>query len=338
MQESFIMTKKKVKSTRAKGKKRKTPKAPFTQADAQRLGYEHADMLEADGACTGKPNLHATLAKHRNLRRFFRRGQLLQQLERLSPLVKSISHAAIRLKRFGFDFDTGQALRDFLDRDDEAKEVWDTAEANGWIDNQERLLNTAADGNIKAIQLIATWFTGRDRESNEADLDYERLNLNQLAELFGVSRITAGDWYKKQGLMRNGDGTFDLKTAIKWYEEFTLKKAARNKGPVGHNPLQQVKASIQQLEYEQLKGEMVGRGEVLGFQLAQLTSLVTAFGDLPGLANTMYSQPREQIVKRLEDFRDKVMAALQHVPDELKLPPAAMVKLKELHGELRSSN
>jgi hypothetical protein len=318
------------KSPKRSKAKRRRKRLPISAVRLKSLAFEYGSLTVADAHSGLDVPLAPLLEKHGRLAAAWERGQFLRSLAEWAAGILTVTQAA---KKLGFE--TGQELRDLLDTDLEAGDLWQQTRDHVIAESKKALVERAKEGDvraIKAVELLLRDEGGADR----AALDYERLNLNQLAELFGVTRVTAGDWYKKQGLMRNGDGTFDLKTAIRWYEEFTLKKAARNKGPVGASPLHQVKASIQQLEYEKLKGELVGRGEVLGFQLAQLTSIVTAFGDLPGLANTMYQQPREQIVKKLEDFRDKVMAALQHVPDELKLSPPAMAKLKELHGELRS--
>ena len=92
-------TKRKAKQRTAKRK----PRAPFTQAKAQRLGYDYADLLEADASLGNKPNLAATLAKHPRLKQSFRRGQLLQQLRRLAPVATSIEQASMRLQTLGFD-------------------------------------------------------------------------------------------------------------------------------------------------------------------------------------------------------------------------------------------
>ena len=154
---------KKRKVTKRKRQRTQQSKPRLTMAEAQRLGVENADLLEADLDCPGKTNLAKALAGHPRLKQAFRRGQLLQQLKRLAPVTDSITHAAIRLKKLGFEFETGRELRDYLDSDAEALEIWNEADANAWIENRELLRAAAKDGNVKAIQLIDAWFTGRER-------------------------------------------------------------------------------------------------------------------------------------------------------------------------------
>ena len=312
-------------------RKRRRKAMPISAVRIKSLAYKYGSLTAADAHSGLDVPLAGLVEKYKRLAAAWDRGQFLANLAEWSAGIMTVTQAA---KQLGFE--TGQELRDLLDTDREARDLWEQTRIHVIAESKKALVERYKEGDARAAKTVEMLL--RDEGGVErAPLDYERLNLNQLAELFGVTRVTAGDWYKKQGLMQNGDGTFDLKTAIRWSEQFTLKKAARIKGPVGQSPPAQVKASILQLEYERMKGEMVGRGEVLGYQLAQLTNIGTAFVDIAGIANTMYQQPRDQIGKRVEDLRDTVMAALQHVPEELKLSPAAMVKLRELHGELRIS-
>jgi len=119
---------------------------------------------------------------------------------------------------------------------------------------------------------------------------------------------------------------------LPWFEDFAVKKATRGKEAVTSlNPFQAVKTERERMKLAQDRGELIERGAVIGWQAAMLQNVVNAFHAITDLANCLFGQPREEIVTRLEDFRDEVMARLQHVPAELKLPPAAVEILKELY-------
>jgi hypothetical protein len=249
-----------------------------------------------------------------------------------------IYEAARRLKDLGFvQFDSPESLRAFLDKDAEAKDLWETARVNGWIDNREALQKTAGEGNVKAIQLIDKWAVDRQKETGESGgVSFTRVGVNQMAELFAVTRQTIYEWYRDKGLPQNADGTFDLARAIQWFEDFTLKKAVRGKDAVGIlNPFQAVKTERERMLLEQARGELLEREVILGWQIALMQNIVNAFNAIADLANRCFGQPREQIVERLEDFRDEVMGKLQAVPAELKLSTEAEGKLIELYEILK---
>lgn len=300
-------------------------------ADCRRLGYDYDTIAEADNDSGVKSNLFGYLAKHPKLREAYDRGRLLKALVKTAP--NSLIHeAAVHLKNLGFiQFKGGQDLRDFLDKDAEANELWESSRVNAAIQNRENLRNAAGQGNVKAIELLDKWLVDRQKETGEQSVSFNRIGVNQMAELFGVTRITIYEWRTQKGLPANVDGSFDLHTAISWFEDFTLKKSVRGNSPVSPvNPLQQVKTERQKLLLEQERGEMIERSAVIGFQVSMMQNIVNAFNAITDLANRVFGQPREEIVSMLESFRDDVTAKLQHVPAELKLPPKAMEKMAEL--------
>jgi len=308
----------------------------MSEAAAQRLGFACKDIAEADVQSGIRPNLARYLERHPRLRAAFDRGRLLRYLVELAPKAM-VYEAARRLKDLGFNqFETPQNLRGFLDGDKEANELWETSRVNGWIANREALVKTAGEGNVKAIQLLDKWAVDRQRETGEPGVNFNRVGVNQMAELFGVTRQTIHDWYRDQGLPQNTDGTFDLARAIPWYEEFTLKKAVRGKDAVGPlNPFQDIKVKHMQLKFEQEQGELYGRGEAIGWQVAMMQNIVNAFNAIADLANRVFGQSREEIVALLEDFRDEIMGKMKHVPAELKLSEPALMKLTEFYEVIK---
>lgn len=312
------------------------PKRRLSLASAQRLGYSCKNIAEADKASGLTTNLAKYLGKHPKVRAAYDRGRLLKYIAELAPKAL-IYEAAKRLKELGFaEIDSAQALRDFFDSDAEANELWETERVNGFITNRENAINSAASGNIKAIEFIDKWCVDRLKEMGEPGVNFHRVTVGQMAELFGTSRQSIHEWYTQKGLPQNTDGSFDLFRAIGWYGDYQLKKAVRGKESISPlNPQQAVKAKIQELQYQQMLGEMVERGAFIGFMAAIMQNLVNAFNSLPDLANRIYAQEREQIVEHLEDFRDEVMAIVQKVPEELRLSKKAEAKLMELYEILK---
>jgi len=319
-------------------KKRKTKKGRtlLNQAQCQRLGYDYADIAEADKAAGLSTNLSKYLTKHPKLRANYDRGRLLKKLIELAP-VATVTDAARQLKNIGFtEFQAGQDLRDFLDKDTEASELWESASVNAWIENREALRTTAKDGNAKAIQMMENWIRDRKTDGTIAGTSFNRIGVNQIAELFGVTRTTIYEWRTQKGLQANVDGSFDLHTAILWFEDYTLKKAVRGREAVSAlNPFQTVKTERERLKLEQDRGELIGRESFIAWRCAILQNIVNAFNAITDLANRVFGQTREEIVDRLEEFRDDVMAKLQHVPAELKLTSEAAKKLQELDEILK---
>lgn len=311
----------------------------LSKANARRLGYDCENIAAADKACGLSTNLAEYLAKHPKVRAAYDRGRLLKYIADLAPKAL-IYETARRLRELGFsEIDSAQSLRDFFDSDPEANELWETERVNGFIRNRENAIKSAASGNIKAIEFIDKWCVDRLREMGEPGVSFHRVTVSQMAELFATSRQTIHEWYRTKGLPQNTDGSFDLYRAIAWYGDYQLKKAVRGKESISPmNPQQAVKAKISELQYQQMLGEMVDRGSFIGFIAAIMQNLVNAFNSLPDLANRIYAQEREQIVERLEDFRDEVMAIIQKVPEDLKLSQEAEDKLIEFYESIKPQN
>lgn len=321
------------KKSVSRGKKRKGKRGRtlLGMAQAQRLGYDYETIAEADKNSGIKSNLFDYLSKHPKLRDSYDRGRLLRVLVRTAP-NSMIYEAATKLKNLGFNqFKTGQDLRDFLDKDAEANEMWETARVNAAIKNREDLRNAAAGGNVKAIELLDKWTIDRRKETGETFTGFNRIGVNQMAELFRVSRTTVWDWATQKGLPKNIDGSFDLSAAIQWFEKYSIQKVTTKTGPVTLNPLQSVKAENAKLELQEKKGELTKREKYIGWRLLILKSLKGKMDDIISVSNLLYGQPREEIANILEKYRDELFKCIRDVPAELKLPKEAMQKLNELY-------
>lgn len=315
-----------------KSRRIKKKRGKLTQADCQRLGYDYADIAEADKAAGLSANLSKYLSKHPKLRQAYDRGRLLKALSETAP-NSLIYEAATQLKHLGFtQFKTGQDIRNFLDSDPEANELWETARVRAAIENRKNLRAAAGGGNVKAIELLDKLLADRQKETSETGVSFNRIGVNQMAELFGVTRTTIYEWRTQKAMPVNVDGSFDLHTAIPWFEDYTLKKAVRGREAISAlNPFQTVKTERERLKLEQDRGELIGREAFIAWRCAILQNIVNAFNAITDLANRVFGQTREEIVDRLEEFRDDVMAKLQHVPAELKLSKEAQAKLMELY-------
>ena len=244
--------------------KRGRRRMPISAVKVKSLGYQCESLTEADTKIDLDKPLAKVIEKYKSLKAAWRRGKLLRELEGLAETA-TVSQAAFKLKELGFEeFATGQVLRNFMDHDSEADDLWRSVSITTWINNRRNLLTAAADGNARAMQLVEIWLKDRTEDSPIGS-DTGRLRVNEIAEIFGVTRITINDWYKKQGLPRNGDGSFDLKTAIRWFEDFTIKKCGRGKGPVSIlNPFQQVKTERERVKLLRDQGAVVNRGNAIG--------------------------------------------------------------------------
>jgi len=343
------MSRKTSKKTSAKAdSKEKAPKAtnrktgrsqrsrlPFPPSIARRLGFECDDLTAADIVLHAeRPLLRKTLAeyclKYPPVKAGFERGQLLRNAAYCAETM-NVTQAARWL-----GFETGFSFRRLMDSDAEVKNVWDQKKLETIVRGRTALLKLVDKGDARAIKMLES--ISHDEQQGQAQgADFNRLGMNQVSELFGYSRQAVTDWYNDKGLPRNSDNTFDLKTTIKWFEDYTQKKATRGKSTIGPlNPFQQVKTERERLKLLEDRGELVDRGAAIGFQIAQLQNVINTFDKITDLANLMYGQTREEIVKVLEDLRDECLARLQHMPDQLKLSEEQAVTLGVLYEQLRT--
>jgi phage terminase Nu1 subunit (DNA packaging protein) len=192
------------------------------------------------------------------------------------------------------------------------------------------LAEAAKAGNQAAIKAIEV-FLRDEGEGPSPRADYGRLSISQLAELFGVTRQTVYDWYTKQGLARNADSTFDLKVAIRWFEEFTLKKVSKGKEILGDpDPLRTIRARKLALDLERQRGQLLDRETVIAGQVARFANLIEALEKLcREVAMMVVNQPAERIREILETWKNDVIVAQRQVPEELQLTPPAAGKLGE---------
>jgi len=320
----------KIKRAGKKAKKKRKARPSISDAEVRRLGLECESLTEADAELHRlRPRLRKNLSDYMGqfavMKSAWERGRFLRDLKDLAARDASVSQAAKKLR-----LPNGRALREILDRDPEAGDIWERTKLNVWLDIRQALIEEAKGGNAAAIRALEDF---GDEEKERPGFDPSRISSRQLTELTGRNRKTIHEWHTKFGLARNADKTFDLGVFLAWFEDFCLRKAARGNSEAGPlNPFQQVKTERERLKLLEDRGELVNIGRTLGWQLAQLQNIMNVFEKTADYANLMFGQPREQIVCVLEDLRDSVAARLQHVPEFLKLSDSARGKLIELYS------
>jgi hypothetical protein len=311
----------------------KNKRYTISQVRCKRLGYDCSNLAEADSVAGLSRPLAKLIEKDVKLEAAWHRGQFLRNLKKEAESSPNISRTADHL-----GIKSGDTLRNMIDEDPEARDVWDQARKELNVKQNKHVFELADDGMGWAVKLVEKFLTNADDQGIAVGgTDMRRLMQKQIAELFGVDRLTVRNWTLGLGCPRNADGSFDLFAVIRWHEDYILKKSFRGRDAISPlNPFQAVKTERERLQLDKDRGELVKRGPVIGFQIAMMTNLVNAFNAITDLANRVFSQPREQIVLRLEEFRDEVMAKLQHVPAELKLGAEAVAKLTELYETIKT--
>lgn len=302
----------------------------------RRLAFACEDLAEADQALALRRPLVDVIAGDGELAAAWRRGQFLRKLETAASKVQSLSQAAKWLKVAG----GGMALRKILDGDLEAKDVWDENWLRAEMEVKAATFANAKAGNGQAIKTVENWIRAADGEAGATvRADYGRLSISQAAELFGVTRQAVHEWFTKQGLGRNPDGSFDLKTMIAWFEQFTVTKASRGKDILAEiNPLQAIKARRLAVDLERARGNLLDREQVVAGQVARFGNLIDSLGKLAReVAPMLVNQTLDTIKEILAKYAAGVIVAQRQIPEELELPEAAAEALAKVYEELTTN-
>lgn len=311
-----------------KARKKKKTKPPrrlsgaLTEAAAQRLGFEYEDLAAADGAAGLTPNLAKYLERHPRLRVAFERGQFLRNLKSLASIVMTVSEAAHKL-----GLQSGEALREILDTDAEAGDLWSQKRLDTIIDARQALLTAAKEGNHVAIRAVENYLREEKQQAGPA-ADLQHLSQKEIAELFDVSRVTLNEWQSKHGLSRNADRSYNLAEVIRWYGEFAKRKIGGKILPA--DKLRDLKAEEKSLDLAQRRGQLLEREAVVAGFLARWQMVVGAFGyKRRELSQMVHGQTIERIEEQLGRFFEDLQRSWLSVPEFLQLPPEAAAKLAE---------
>jgi len=327
-----------VTAKKKKAKKKTTKKPPHpghkrrvSGAEAQRLGFEHSELVEADIAFGGISNLAKYFERHPVIEKAFRRGQFLRQLKEFAGVVATVSEAAHKL-----GLTSGEALREILDSDAEAADIWHKTRLDTIVAARKALLDAAKDGNQTAIRAVESYLREEKQAAGPA-ADLTHMPQKEICELFGLSRVTLNDWEQKYSIPRNGDKTYNLGELIRWYSEFAKKRFSGK--AESSDKLRDLKAEKMQLELAESRGQLLDRESVIAGLVARWQLIVGAFKyKRRELASTLHGQTVERIDDGLSRFFEDLQREWLSVPEFLKLPAEAGAKFMELLTMLNEAN
>ncbi|MDK1104169.1 MAG: hypothetical protein QGD93_11235 [Actinomycetota bacterium] len=297
----------------------------------QRLAYACDDMAEADIAAALPRPLADIIAGDAALLAAWRRGQFLRNLEMAACTMPNISRAARFLRIAG----GSKGLREILDNDLEAGDVW----LQNWIQTEiavrQSIIENAKSGNQKAIEVAAAWAQQGDSDRPTGGSNFRRVTMLELADLMSVTRQAIDKWARQRSLPRNADGTFDLKEVFVWFETDVAAKIRNPGNSAEHDPMRKRKTQLIEIDIDIKLGRLLERGPVMTgftarFQLlkASLSAFPRDIGPL--LENRSLSQ--------IQEILDKAVASLleeqKKIPEELRLPDGAARSLAECLEQL----
>lgn len=326
------------KTTRKKSKKKtrkRAPRMPISPADVKRLAFEYPSLAQADQQAGTTEPLVDVLAAHPKLLLAWGRGELLRRLKACADVLDNVHDVARELK-----FTNGQEVREWFDSDDEAHDLWLQTRFVTRKAAMSAMVQAAMEGNQRAIQVTADKLDEDRQATTQQAKDWFILTLKQVEEITGKHRKTVFNWRKESGMPSMGSGAgmrVDLRKFVPWFEDYVTKLLTKGIKPSDPtSPLQQRKIRHLDMEYKRQVGDLIERGQVIGWQVAQIQNIITAFAKIPDLVNLLFSQPREQIAQILADFQDEIILKMQKIPDMLSLDDVAMEKLSELYLALRA--
>jgi hypothetical protein len=336
MKKTAEQKKSRPKKTAAATKKRPAHthgRLPISTLRLKRLAFSCEHMAEADQVGGLKRPLADIIASHDKLAAAWDRGQLLRNLEGCAAAIMTVTQAA---KLLGFE--SGAKLRELLDTDAEVRDLWEQKRIGTVYQAKAALAEAAKEGNQAAIRAVEVFLRDEGEIPPAGRVDYTRLGTNQLAELFGCARQTVFEWYTKHGLARNTDGTFDLKTAIAWFEQYTLKKASKGKEILAQSdPLRAIRAQTLALELDRRRGQLLEREPVIAGQVARFKNLVDGLGKLTReVAPMLVNQTVERIKEIISSWAGTIIVAQRQIPDELELGPDAAEALARVYQSLNN--
>lgn len=304
--------------------KTKREKIPLSAAEIKRLGFEYENIVQADETLNYKKSLAQMVDEDEKLAAAWQRGQFLRNLQALAGIVSTVSEAAHKL-----GLQSGEALREMLDTDRDAAEIWSQTRLNTIIAAREALLTAAKEGNQAAIRAVENYLREEKQSAGGAQFDLARLRQVELTELLSVTRPTLNEWESKYHLPRNTDKTYSLKDVLRWYVEY-LKLRSDSGSKLSADKLRDLKATEKELDLAERRGMLLDRNDVIAGLVARYQNIVGAFRyKKRELAVMLHSQTIDGIDDILGRFFEDLQREQLNIPEFLKLSPAANEKLKE---------
>jgi DNA-binding transcriptional regulator YiaG len=258
----------------------------------------------------------------------FERGQFLRNLNGLAGIAATVSEAAHKLGLV-----SGEALREILDTDEEAADIWNQTRLNTIIAAKAALLEAAKMGNQQAIRTVEN-FLREEKRQGQPSADWHHLSQKELCDLLSKTRPTINEWETKNSMPRNADRTYDLFAVLRWYPQF-VKSQQTGQMPAA-DKLRDLKAAEKELDLAQRRGELLEREAVIEGLVARWQQVVGAFGyKRRELANILHGQTIERMDELLARFFEDIQRQWLNVPEFLRLPKDAEAKFLELLESLK---
>lgn len=336
------MQQKKNKKTPAKRLKRKATAAPergkkqrrfpISLTRVRRLGYRCHNIIFADAIARTSRSLTDIFKTYPPLKAEWERGQFLRNLQAEAGSAPNVPRAASHL-----GFKSGAELRDLLDEDAEAKDVWDKARLALNVAQNKRVFDLAAEGSKWAIQLVEKFLTADENDDTAmGGVNMARVRQKDLVELFGVSRDTIHQWTNTRNLPRNPDKTYSLADVIRWYTVFAGAKTTAKVTPASEK--ERLKNVRLAMDNAARRHELLSREEVTGRWVQFWELMVATFRyKKREIATQVHGHTVDNAEKILERNFEEIQRAFCEVPEVLDLPPAATAKFEELIEIIRNT-
>jgi len=315
--------------TKKPTEKKKNRRPKITAARLKLLAVECETIAAAEEQLAGNKSLAEIFDISEKLKAAWERGRFLRNLRRLAATAATITEAAQSL---GMEADK---LGEVLNSDIEAADMWNQARLAVTIDIKTALVAAAKEGKAAAIKNIEMIL---QREIAHGRTDFSRLSIDEMCQVTGRTRQTLHEWYTNQGLSRNSDKTFDLKTFLFWFENYVLRKADHrgSKTLAETDPLKAAKTEKLEINLAKEKKNLLDREQVMAGVLARYQMMINSFNrKADELAMLCHGQPPAKITELLNNFFTEVLGAQCQVPEELALPPAAAEEFLKLLAGLR---
>jgi len=263
-----------------------------------------------DSSLDIRVSLNEIFMKNPHLKIAWERGRFLHNLAACSAKGTTVADA-----EHDMNMPAGE-LEKILAADFEAADVWNQSLAKALNFLRGKMLEKVEDASVPALKMMYQMLR---RQIVTAAIDYTHITTQQLIEITGKTRTTVHDWVMNKGCPRNSDKTFNLKTFLDWFENFTVGKVtpATEKSK---NPLSNIKAARQELEFKKEIGELLTRTEVVaGF--AARAQLLKNLHDkrVDQLPQIMVNQPEGRLMDILAGSFEEIRTEFISLPLDLKL-------------------
>jgi hypothetical protein len=309
---------------------KQAPRPPISQADVKRLAFVYESIAQADQQAGTPVPLVDVLIAYPKLMAAWGRGELLRRLQACASVLDNVHDVAREL-----GFAKGKDVREWFDGDREAQDIWLQTRFVTRKRAMAAMVQASMDGNQRAIQVVADKLDEGRQVDATPGKDWHTITLKQMEAVTAKSRQTLFRWRTQANMPAMGaikTMRVDLRKFFPWFEKYITRlmtKGVKASDPT--SPLQQRKIRDMDRDYNKSMGELLGRGPTIGWQTAQIQNIINAFAQIPDLVNDIYSQPREKIARRLEDFQVDLLHGMQKIPDMLQLEPEALAKLTEFY-------